>query len=316
MFMIDFIRISQCLKNDFKLFSDHVVWEWRNRRDTVGYSIRGLKSIEITYNEHTRELIVKVIIMYFMQGHNFTYDNQLFIEGLKIIGEHCGMDLLDFNAEEFEFGIIVHMGIAPKEIIANHHGKITLSEHINPKSKGNFKYFEDANVRIKLYDVGWNHGNKLGKSMRNIIPEIGWEPKDNYLKVEVHYKHPKRLFGHLFVKYLITERWQQVFKLALAWEYKRLESMKSIICPTNKKDLFSIDIVLIELAETLINNSISLGKVKKALYNRINSFSNEELTKTDKDSRKRQIKLRISKLRVAENSKWDLSELIDKALFS
>lgn len=92
--------------------------------------------------------------------------------------------------------------------------------------------------------------------------------------------------------------------------------MKSIIYPTNKKDLSSIDIVLIELAERLINSGENQEEIKKVLYNRINSFSADELKKTDKDSRKRQIKARIGKLKVAENSKWDLSEELKDALFS
>lgn len=182
--------------------------------------------------------------------------------------------------------------------------------------KDYFKYFEDSNVRIKMYDVGRNPLNKLSKPIGEIVSEIGWHPKDNYLKVEAHYKRPERSFGQLSVKDLTNPDCQQIFKRDLYSQYKRLEPMKSIIYPTNKKDLSSIDIVLIELAETLINNGKSLNEIKRALYNRINSFSDEEWKKTDKDSRKRQIKARIGKLRVAENSKWDLSEELKNALFS
>ena len=252
--------------------------------------------------------------MYFMQGHNFTYDDSLFIEGLKIIGAYCGVDLFDFEVEAFEFGSIIHTDIAPKEIIAKHRAGDKLTPHADAKYKGYFKYCEDSAVRIKMYDVGRNPLNKLGRPIREIIAEIGWNPKDNYLKVEAHYKRPDRLFGQLSVKDLINPDYQQIFKQDLYSQYKRLEPMKSLIYPTNKKDLSSIDIVLIELAETLINNGKSLKEVKRALYDRINSFPDKELKKADKDYRKRQIKGKIDKLKVAPISQWDLSEELKNAL--
>lgn len=316
MLIIDFIQISQYLKSDFKPVSGLIQLEWISRSDVERYSLKGQKSIEITYDKRTRKLTIKGSVMYFMQGHNFTYDNSLFIEGLKIIGAYCGVDLFDFEVEAFEFGSIIHTHIVPKEIIAKHGAEDKLIPHADAKYKGYFKYFDDSVVRIKMYDVGRNPFNKLGKPIREIISEIGWNPKDNYLKVEAHYKRPERLFGQLSVKDLTKSDWQQKFKLNTYDQYKRLEPMKSIICPTNKKDLSSIDIVLIELAETLINNGKSLNEIKRALYHRINSFSDEELKKTDKDSRKRQIKTRIGKLRVAENSKWDLSKELKNTLFS
>ena len=132
--------------------------------------------------------------------------------------------------------------------------------HVNPKHKGHFKYFEDTNVRIKMYDVGRNPLNKLGKPIREIVSQIGWNPKNNYLKVEAHYKRPDRLFSQLYAKDLINPDKQEIFKQNLYSQYKRLKPMKSIIYPTNKKDLSSIDIVLIELAERLINSGESSGR--------------------------------------------------------
>ncbi len=254
--------------------------------------------------------------MYFMQGHNFTYSNRLFIQGLKIIGAHCGVGLFDFEVEALEFGLVIHTNIAPKEIIAKHSAGDKLIPHADAKYKGYFKYFDDTVVRIKMYDVGRNPLDKLGRPIQEIIEEIGWNPKDNYLKMEAHYKRPDRLFGQLSVKDLINPYRQEIFKQDLYRQYKRLEPMKSLIYPTNKKDLSSIDIVLIELAETLINNGKNLKEVKRALYDRINSFPGEKLKKADKDYRKRVIKSRIGKLRVAENSKWDLAEELKNTLFS
>lgn len=314
--IIDFIQISQYLTEHFKPVSALIKLDWINGSGVERYSIKGQKLVEITYSRRIRKLTIKGSVMYFMQGHNFTYDNQLFIEGLKIIGAHCEVDLLGFEVEAFEFGSVIHTAIVPKEIIAKHSAGDKLTPHADAKYKGYFKYFEDANVRIKMYDVGRNPLNKLGKPIGEIISEIGWNPKNNYLKMEAHYKRPDKLFGQLYARDLINPDKQETFRHNLYSQYKRLKPMKSIIYPTNKKDLSSIDIVLIELAERLINSGENQEEIKKVLYNRINSFSADELKKTDKDSRKRQIKARIGKLKVAENSKWDLSEELKDALFS
>ena len=111
-----------------------------------------------------------------------------------------------------------------------------------------------------MYDVGRNPLNKLGKPIREIVSQIGSNPKNNYLKVEAHYKRPDRLFSQLYAKDLINPDKQEIFKQNLYSQYKRLKPMKSIIYPTNKKDLSSIDIVLIELAERLINSGESSGR--------------------------------------------------------
>ena len=84
--------------------------------------------------------------------------------------------------------------------------------------------------------------------------------------------------------------------------------MANIIEPTNKKDLSTSDILAMVLVEDNLNDSKTLQEVRKMLYMRINSFSDEVLSKSDKDSRKRQIKAILDKMKEADTSKWDLSQ--------
>lgn len=90
--------------------------------------------------------------------------------------------------------------------------------------------------------------------------------------------------------------------------------MANIIEPKNKKDLSTASIIAMVLAEDNLNESRTLQEVKQMLYNRINSISDDVLSKSDKDSRKRQIKGILDKMQEADTSKWDLSQKLAEAL--
>lgn len=90
--------------------------------------------------------------------------------------------------------------------------------------------------------------------------------------------------------------------------------MANVVEPTSKADLSTADIIALALVEDSLNDSKTLQEVKKMLYNRINSFPDEVLSKSDKDARKRQIKAILGKMREADTSKWDLSQQLAAAL--
>ena len=90
--------------------------------------------------------------------------------------------------------------------------------------------------------------------------------------------------------------------------------MANIVEPTNKKDLSTAAIIAMVLAEDSLNESRTLQEVRKMLYTRINAFSDEILSKTDKDSRRRQIKAILDKMQEADTSKWDLSQKLAEVL--
>ena len=90
--------------------------------------------------------------------------------------------------------------------------------------------------------------------------------------------------------------------------------MTKIIEPTNKADLSTASILAMALAEDSLNDNKTLQEVRKMLYARINAFPDEVLSKSDKDSRKRQIKAILDKMQEADTSKWDLSQKLEDVL--
>ena len=157
---------------------------------------------------------------------------------------------------------------------------------------------------------------KQGLQRQGIIEEAGWNPEGHFLKWEAHYIKPEVLNQGraLILANLVDRHWEEIFKADLYNQYKRLIPMKTIVTPSNKKDLGSADIVLLSLAELQINEGISLEELKKILYDKINSIPDEVLTKADKDSRKRQIKAMLDKIVEEPESRWDLSEKLTEAL--
>ena len=167
-----------------------------------------------------------------------------------------------------------------------------------------------------MYDAGKNIEMKQGMNRREIIQEAGWNPQGYFLKWEAHYLKPNVLnHGNgVILANLINPDWQDIFKEDLYQQYKRLIPMANVVEPTNKADLSTADIIALALVEDNLNESKTLQEVRRMLYNRINSFPDEVLSKSDKDARKRQIKTILGKMKEADTSKWDLSQQLAAAL--
>ena len=228
------------------------------------------------------------------------------------------ISLWDAMVEAFEYGVIMEVQSRPKEYISRHSALpsegLTMNE--KPKDKGCFRWWHDKMVSLKMYDAARNLKMKQGLQRQSILRESGWNPEGEYLKWEAHYLKPESL-NHgkgLLLADLMNPSWENVFKEDLYVQYKRLVPMKTLMTPNNKKDLSSADIVMLALAELQINAGESLQEVKKMLYAKVNAIPDEVLSKSDKDSRKRQIKALLEKLQEEPESKWDLSEKLEEAL--
>ena len=226
--------------------------------------------------------------------------------------------LWDAMVEAFEFGAIMEVPSKPKEYISRHSALPSEGLLLNekPKDRGNFRWWNDGKVSLKMYDAARNLKMKQGLQRQTIIQESGWKPEGEYLKWEAHYLKPEVL-NHgkgILLADLMNPDWENVFKEDLYLQYKRLVPMKSLITPTNKKDLSSADIVMLALAELQINAGESLQEIKKMLYAKVNAIPDEILSKSDKDSRKRQIKALLEKLQEEPESRWDLSARLEEAL--
>lgn len=281
------------------------------------YRLEGCEGIDIYWNPNSY-LKLQGSIMYYWQGHNFTYSHEAFTQAIDYIGKMIDVDLWDSIVEVFEYGVVMQVDNKPKDYIQHHKAKTSerLNQSINEKDKGNLSRWADSNVSLKMYDAGRNIKMKQGMNRREIIKAAGWNPLLDYLKWEAHYLKPDVL-NHgqaVILANLVNPDWQDVFKEDLYLQYQRLIPMANIIEPTSKSDLSTASIIAMVFAEDSLNDNKTLQEVKKMLYARINAFPDEILNKSDKDSRKRQIKAILDKMQAANVSKWDLSEKLGEAL--
>lgn len=316
--MIDYIKATKHLQSKDNPFLGHCNLEAEYSSGWGKYSIQGVEKLNLWHNHIASMLRLEGSIMYYWQGHNFTYNRKDFVSAIKYIGTIIHVSLWDAMIEAFEYGTIIEVQGKPKNYIQHHTAApnegLTMNE--KPKDKGNFRWYDDKNVSLKMYDAGRNIEYKQGLKRKSIIEEAGWNPEGDYLKWEAHYLKPE-ILNHgkgVLLADLVNPNWENVFKEDLYLQYKRLIPMKSISTPNKKSDLHTTDIIVLQLVESSLNEGKSLQEVKKMLYNRINSISDDILTKADKDSRKRQIKVLLEKIKEEPESKWDLSTKIEEAL--
>ncbi len=318
--MIDYIKATKHLQDKDNPFLGHCTLEAEYSSGWKRYFVQGCEKLNLWHNPISSMLRIEGSIMYYWQGHNFIYSKRDFVSAIKQIGTLLQLNLWDAMIEVFEYGTIMEVQCKPKNYIQHHiaaQGEgLVMNE--KPKDKGNFKWFEDRNVSLKMYDVGRNFQHKQGLQRKAIIEESGWNPEGDFLKWEAHYLKPEILNRGqgILLADLMNPNWDDILKEDLYLQYKRLIPMKSISIPTKKSDLSTADIVVLELAESGLNEGKNLRELKKILYDRINSISDEVLTKADKDSRKRQIKSLLEKIREEPESKWDLSEKLQESLKS
>ena len=316
--MIDYIKATKHLQDKDNPFLVHCTFEAKYSSGWGKYYLQGCEKLSVWYNPSSLLLRLEGSIMYYWQGHNFTYSKRDFVLAIKHIETILQVNLWDAMIEVFEYGTILEVQSKPKDYIQHHtpspKERLTMNE--KPKDKGNFRWYEDKSVSLKMYDAGRNLQHKQGLQRKSIIEESGWNPEGDYLKWEAHYLKPE-ILNHgkgILLADLVNPNWENVFKEDLYLQYKRLIPMKSISTPNKKSELSTADIIVLQLVESSLNEGKNLQEVKKMLYARINSISDDILTKADKDSRKRQIKALLEKIKEEPESKWDLSAKLEETL--
>lgn len=313
---IDFIEASGVFTGKDTPFFGHLQ-HWSDNKATgrQTYILNGCRKIQIYYTPSSGILVLRGSIMYFAQGHNFTFDLKQFVNAIDHIGKLLHVNLWGMYVNILECGVIVEVEQKPKAYIQNHREGKGMLLYDNPKDKGNFRSFNDNHAERKMYDAGRNIQHKQGTSMKEIIQHAGWNPEGNYLKWEVHYIKPELLLNHgrgIELAEIVNPSWTEIFKADIYSQYKRIIPMKSIIPPSDKSDLHAVDIFAIELVEANLNKGRTIEEVQKLLYDRINASA--ILNKSDKDARKRQVKATLDKLAESGQSAWDLSEKLEEAL--
>lgn len=278
------------------------------------FSVDGCERLTVRVHPQYGLLQLNGSIPYYWQGNNFTFSRNNFGDAINYLSDLLHIDLWQAQLNAFEYGVIMEVQMRPKEYIKHHTATDGLLLNERERDRGDYRNWEDRNVKLKMYDAGRNIKMKQGESRKSIIRQAGWEDGGEFLKWEAHYLKPESLNRgvalHLYD--LMNDDWNNIFKEDLYLQYKRLVPMKTLMPSKNKKDLSTIDIMVQAFAEQSLNNGLALDEIKKILYARINTES--LLSKADKDLRKRNIKKALDKLVESPKSKWDLSEQIKEAL--
>lgn len=278
------------------------------------YSLKGCREMEVDYNPQQSNIKVKGSPMYYIQGHNFTYDKQNFIEAIKHIEGLLHIGLFDSYLERFEYGKIMRIEKKPQWIIEGHLPGNGLVMDERSKDRGNIRYFNDSTISAKLYNAGLNIQHKQGLKMKEIIQQAGWNPLDFFIKFEVVHKKPHISLNNgkgLILSDIFVPSFEKILKADLYNQYQRIKKMKSIEIPSSKKDLSSGNIILLAMAEMALNEGKDL---KNMIHSLLKSIPEEVLSSEDKKARRKQIKAMLEKIHSSENSEYDLSVQLAEAL--
>ncbi|MBO7476893.1 MAG: hypothetical protein J6U04_03030 [Salinivirgaceae bacterium] len=319
MIIIDYIEAVKYCVTKPKL--DNFDWNATYSGGSYQYYCNvGYDSMRVTYNEIQNSLTVSGSVMYFMQGHNLTYDRELFIDGINQIGNMLDVNLWDSEVNCFECGAIIEVEYPAREYIAHTRRGKNMWEDTphDKKSKGFCMSFNDDSCFVyrKMYDVGHNLTIKR-KGKNKTLDSIGWDTTRNYLKWEVKYKQPVKVFGRtLMLSDLVNPEWESLFKQDCYSQYLKLDPMKSLKSPTDVKKLKAIDVVTINYCEMCFRENKRLGEIRKLLNNCLNTrFRNVLIKKTTRDSRRISIKKVFDRLNLSNKSEWDLCPKLYEAIF-
>lgn len=317
--MIDFIKATTSFEGkDIKILTHLLEFVAQYSSGWQKYWLEGCNKLSVWIHPGLQLLRIEGSVAYYWQGHNFSFGKRDFVDAVQHIGNVLGISIWNAILDCFEYGVIIEVEEPPKQYIKYHSAdpKSKLLTNEKPEDKGKFKWFSDKLVKLKMYDAGFNILIKQGLNQRDAIRASGWDEDCYYLKWEAHYLKPECLNRGVGLRLanLANPDWQDIFKEDLYLQYKRLIPMKCIITPSTKKELSTADILVLAMVEESVNRGGTIDELKKMLYSRINSIPEEVLTKSDKDLRKAQIRKLLGKIKESDESIYDLSDKIQKAL--
>ena len=314
--MIDYIRIDYHFTDkdtpnlqEFQgLLPDSYGWK---RIEMQGYA-----PMTIGLNERSGVLRVKGSFMYFLQGHNFTFSRDGFIDVVEYVGNRFNVNLWDGCVEELEVAVIVEVDSTPLSYIRSHWepkgwwGNTYKTTRYFVKGRALKK--ESAEVFLKMYDVGENLRYKC-KGLD--LLQIGLKSGGCYLKFEVHYNKPYKYLnkgGVLRLKDIFTEQMQRRLKEQIRAFYGQLRRDCVVVPPCDRKVLDTSMIFAVYGLQKAVNSGQSIMDAKRDIYEMINQ--NPAFTKDDKNNRKTGTKRVMDKVGDIAIDRWDLSGVINKKL--
>lgn len=274
------------------------------------YELNGLHKVNIWINPSENLLKVKSNWAYYWQGHNFNFPKDNLINAINHTSNILNVNLLDAEVKKLEFGSVIQIEQKAEEVLLNHIGMIgRTTQPFYTKSKLTGKYFSEPISTLKLYNAGLNIRNKLSKETKEVLRiEHDFNSKNQYLKVEVHYKKPEIQFKmrNILLNDIIQFEFMDKCKEDLISTYSRIWKSGQFLLPEDKKQINASTIpllVLYDLAKQIGVNPEQLIKDK------VKSFPDSVLSKYDKKARLTQLKGNQQKL-TSSNSIYDLTDLL------
>lgn len=300
----DYLEASKSLGKD-KPFLDYLDHEASYSSGWEKFIYEGCKEVQVWLNDEASKIKVKGSIPYFIAGQNFKTGPEDFTNGIGHLSEILNLDLMKAEVNVFEYGTTLEIPYFPKEVFSSH----IRIQGMKARSFDYGKYFDDRVLRVKLYDAGKNIKNKLTKDERQKLEaNCGYDPFQNYLKIENHYKKPLICFKRnlLQVNDLLNPGFQTICKEDLLTKYRSIMKANTIEI-NRKKQVTCATLPLIILKEY---EGLLPCKAEDLIKQKIKSFPSEILTKEDKKSRTRQIRANLKKIEAVRTCKYDISEIL------
>ena len=172
--MIDYLLIVKHLTHEDTInFANLEEESYYSGTDVYRYSLKGCTDIEVMFYASSNTLKVKGSFLYFQYGHNFVTERSRFIAAVRSVEDVLGIQLGDSFVEEFEYGAFLQVSGKPSDYIRNHKPLpcAKLEENQRPRDKGNFKWYDDQCVSLKMYDAKVNFNKKLTKEVKEELDD-------------------------------------------------------------------------------------------------------------------------------------------------
>lgn len=161
---------------------------WPN---VVKYAFKGHTDLDVLWNEQTQFLKIRGSLAFSFQNHNTHFTQNDFQSSVRFLQNCIGVSLFDAHVNEFEEGVLLEVPFNP-EALFNAHLQI---KGMKTKPQDYGKYFEDAVLRVKLYDAGRRIKQVVPQSVRNTLQRyFGYKTDAHYIRIENHYKKPSIRF--------------------------------------------------------------------------------------------------------------------------
>ena len=309
--MYDYLAIEKYFHGKDTPSFNNLKWIGRDLETHTFKISNGFSTLKVYWNEITERLQIKGSIPYFMQGHNFEFPNTLLYESVEILEQSLQTNLLDAEVKGFEYAKILKVEQQPIQILDKHR---TLHGFERSQYRKGL-YFEDKNLRVKFYDVGYRMKTACKRSLSILRQDFGFDDKANYLKIENHYKRPDLHFKqrHIRLENLFDKRFEKIIQEDLLKTYRQIETMKPLALPTDKKLINSSTVPIMTLNELGLKYGFN---PQEEIMNFLDSIPSDVLPKNDKTKRRTQLRGNFEKLQGCKKtlSEWDLSTQLANSL--